>query len=92
MAKKEKLNLKSKTKKINSQESFTILSKAFYEASKISFSLVFFPIVTLLLGVWLDKKFSTTPLFIIIGIISGVFMGIYKATRINISRKVFKNG
>ncbi len=72
-----------KKKEINT----TRLSEAFYEASKISFSLVFFPIVILLIGVWLDKKFGTIPLFIIVGIMVGLFAGMISATRIK--RKVF---
>lgn len=71
-----------KVKKLSSEESFRLLANAFSEASKITFSLVFFPIIILLAGVWLDKKFSTTPIFIIIGIILGVVIGIYQATRI----------
>jgi len=74
---------KSKVHKISSKDSFRNLS--FYEASKISFSLVFYPIVLLLLGVWLDKRFGTIPLFIIAGVISGVVLGIYKATRIRLT-------
>jgi len=76
---------KSKVHKISSKDSFRNLSYAFYEASKISFSLVFYPIVLLLLGVWLDKRFGTIPLFIIAGVISGVVLGIYKATRIRLT-------
>lgn len=77
--------------KLSSQESFQLLSNAFYEASKISFSLVFFPIVILLAAIWLDKKLSTTPLFIILGIIIGVLTGVYKATRIKKPGSI-KNG
>ena len=91
MSKKRISKNKKSTSKIQSQESFVILSNAFYEASKISFSLVFFPIVLLLAGVWLDKKLSTTPIFIILGIILGVSVGIYKSTRIRKSN-YFKNG
>jgi len=79
MVKKEVVQVGQKNK---SNKGFRTLSEAFYEASRISFSLVFFPIVLLLLGVWADKKFGTTPLFIIAGIISGVLGGIYQATRI----------
>jgi len=74
---------------------FRCLAEAFYEASKISFSLVFFPIVLLLIAVWLDKKLSTTPLFIIVGIIFGVVLGIYQAVGVRkkvIYRKKNKNG
>ena len=78
-------------KKTTSQESFLQLSAAFYEASKISFSLVFFPVVILLVSIWIDKKLSTTPLFIILGIVSGVFAGIYKAMRIR-KTGILKNG
>ncbi|OGM28280.1 hypothetical protein A2962_00125 [Candidatus Woesebacteria bacterium RIFCSPLOWO2_01_FULL_39_61] len=81
---------KISSKKSEKENSWYLLSQAFYEASIISFSLVFFPIVMLLLGVFLDKKFSTTPLFIVIGIILGVITAIYKATRIKLHK--FKNG
>ncbi len=59
-----------------------VLMLAFNEASKITASLVFFPIALLLLGVFVDRKFETTPLFILIGMISGIAIGIYQATRL----------
>lgn len=73
-------------KGIRKENNWYILGQAFYEASIISFSLVFFPIIFLLLGVFLDKKFSTTPLFIVIGIVLGVITSIYKATRIKLQK------
>jgi len=72
----------SEVNRDKSKEGFQHLSQAFYEASKVSFSLVFFPIVLVLIGVWIDKKLGSTPLFIIVGIISGVLIGIYKATEV----------
>jgi F0F1-type ATP synthase assembly protein I len=77
--------------KIKGQENLKNITSAFYEASRISFSLVFFPVAILLFGVWLDKKFTTTPLFIILGIVFGVTIGLYKATRIRKS-ETLKNG
>lgn len=64
------------------------LGKAFQQASVISFSLVFFPITFLLLGVFLDKHFKTTPLFIIIFMIVGIIIGVYQA--ISIRKKISK--
>jgi ATP synthase protein I len=45
-------------------------------AMELSWTLLFSLLVPLMLGIWLDKKFNTTPLFILIGI----FMGILAAT------------
>lgn len=56
---------------------------AFEEATSITIGLVAFPIILLLVGVFIDKTFSTTPLFIFLGIISGVGIGIYRATKIS---------
>jgi len=66
------------------------LAKAFQQTSTISFSLVLFPIVLLLIGVFLDKKFSTTPLFIIIAIVLGVTLAVYQAIRLGRNIKVKK--
>ncbi len=62
-------------------DSFAELVKAFSEATNIVFSLVFFPIVLLILGVFLDKNFNTKPLFIILGIVGGVFFAIYQGIK-----------
>lgn len=61
---------------------YKTIANAMYEASRISFSLVFFPVILLLIGIKADKSLGTTPLFIILGAISGVVVGIYKATKI----------
>lgn len=66
------------------------LARAFRETSTISFSLVFFPIILLLIGVFLDKKFSTTPLFIIIAIVLGVTLTVYQAIKLGRNIKVKK--
>lgn len=60
-------------------EEAKILIKTFQEASKITFSLVFLPTILLLFAIFLDKKYHTTPFFIISGIISGTIIGICKA-------------
>ena len=46
-------------------------------------------------GYWLDTKFQTLPLFLIIGLLIGAtsgFLTIYRAVYSNDSKKAFKNG
>ncbi len=54
----------------------------FGKASEISFNLVFFPISLLFLGLFIDRTLRTTPLFIIIGCIAGLFLAIVRALKI----------
>lgn len=59
------------------------MMSAFEEATSITINLVAIPIVLLIVGVFIDKTFSTTPIFIFIGIIAGVGLGIYRALAIS---------
>ena len=59
--------------------------EAFGEASKLSISFVLFPVIFLLVGVWLDKKFSTVPIFIIAGVVLGIVLFVYQV-RITIKK------
>ena len=52
------------------------------KATEISFNMVFFPIILLFLGLFIDKRLDTTPLFIVIGCIAGLFFALYKAIKI----------
>jgi F0F1-type ATP synthase assembly protein I len=61
------------------QEGFSYLTYVLSEAFGITSSLVFFPVVFVLGGVYLDKKLNTVPLFIIIGIILGIAVGVWQA-------------
>lgn len=54
----------------------------FGKASEISVNLVFFPIILLFFGLIIDKTLNTTPLFIIIGSIAGLFFAIFRAIKI----------
>ena len=63
---------------------------ALERASSLSISIVSFPVIFLLGGVWLDKRFETTPLFILLGIIVGIAAGIY--VFIKKGRKIKENG
>jgi F0F1-type ATP synthase assembly protein I len=67
------------------------LMLAFGEASKLSISFVLFPVIFLVLGVFLDKKFQTVPFFILLGLISGFFAFVYQVRneikRLNQKRK-----
>lgn len=63
---------------------------AFNEASKITVGLVMFPVLLLLVGVAVDRVLATTPLFIFIGIIAGVGIGIYQAVVISNKSKSVK--
>jgi F0F1-type ATP synthase assembly protein I len=58
----------------NIKPDYQILFRSMGEASQMSISFVFFPIVILLIGVWLDKRFDTIPLFILIGILVGIII------------------
>lgn len=70
------------------------LARAFEEASSIAFGLVAIPVVFLVMGIFADKALATTPLFIIIGILAGIFLGIYRSIKIskNYKIKIKKNG
>lgn len=54
----------------------------FGKATEISFNLVFFPITLLFIGLFIDKRLNTTPIFILIGSIIGLFYAFYKAIKI----------
>lgn len=66
------------------------LMHAFEEATSITFTLVAMPIILLLVGLFVDKTFSTTPLFIFLGIIAGVGIGMVQAMRISKRYKFIK--
>ncbi|KKQ37247.1 MAG: hypothetical protein US53_C0023G0002 [Candidatus Woesebacteria bacterium GW2011_GWA1_37_7] len=68
--------------KTNHNKSNINLAQAFAEASKLSISFVFYPVILLLIGLWLDKKYNTTPLFIILSIVIGMLIFIYQASKI----------
>ncbi|KKQ55482.1 MAG: ATP synthase subunit a, partial [Candidatus Woesebacteria bacterium GW2011_GWC1_38_13] len=55
---------------------------AFGKASEISFNLVFLPVILLFFGLFVDKTLNTTPLFIIVGSIAGLFFAVCKAIKI----------
>lgn len=58
------------------------LAKVWQEATGVALTMVMLPVIFLLLGVFLDKTFSTTPAFIIITIIIGVPVGVWRAYKI----------
>ncbi|KKQ82773.1 MAG: hypothetical protein UT06_C0037G0009 [Candidatus Woesebacteria bacterium GW2011_GWA1_38_8] len=62
---------------------------AFGKASEISFNLVFLPVILLFFGLFVDKTLNTTPLFIIVGSIAGLFFAVCKA--IKIKDQIYKN-
>ena len=72
-------------KRKETKPDYSKLIYAFGEASKLSISFTLFPVVFLLIGVWLDKKFNTVPAFIIAGIILGIIIFVYQV------RKAIKN-
>ena len=67
---------KGKVKKMD----YANLINAFGEASRLSISFVAFPVIFLIIGVLLDKKFNTIPLFIVVSIILGMVVFIYQAS------------
>ena len=68
---------KNKTVKPN----YNSFISAFEEASKLSISFVIFPVIFLLVGVFLDKRLSTLPLFIVLGVVVGFIIFIYKVKK-----------
>jgi len=83
MSSKDKKN----TKEVKTD--YTSLMHAMEEATKLSITFVIFPVIFLLLGVFLDKKFNTVPVFILIGIIIGFVIFSYEAYRA--MQKIKKN-
>ena len=41
-------------------------------AMNLSWTMLFSLLIPLLVGIWLDKRFGTTPLFILIGAVLGI--------------------
>lgn len=64
--------------KVNKISPFYILGKA----SEISFNLVFLPITLLFLGLIIDKRLNTTPIFIVTGSLLGFSIAVGKALKI----------
>ncbi len=64
--------------------------KAMEKASSLSITIAFFPVIFLLAGVWLDKRYESVPLFIVLGIIVGFVVGFY--VFIKEGRKLKENG
>jgi len=54
----------------------------FGKATEISFNLVFFPVILLFLGLFIDKKFHTTPVFILSGCVLGFVYAVYRASKL----------
>jgi F0F1-type ATP synthase assembly protein I len=54
-------------------------------AMELSWTMLFALLLPLLLGIWLDHKFHTTPLFVLIG----TFLGILAAT-VGVARMVMR--
>lgn len=69
------------TKKATAKPEYLNLMHAFEEATKLSVSFVTFPVIFLLFGVWLDKKFDTVPVFILSGIVLGFVIFTIEAYR-----------
>ena len=82
------MSYKKKLLKKNAEDDLLTPGRALIKAGCISFSLVFIPIVILLSAVKADETLQTTPFFIILGIVLGIFYGIYKA--VSLKRKIDK--
>jgi F0F1-type ATP synthase assembly protein I len=48
----------------------------------MSWTLLFSLLIPLLAGIWLDKKFGTTPLFVLIGAVLGILAATVGVARI----------
>ncbi|OGM13454.1 hypothetical protein A3A76_04000 [Candidatus Woesebacteria bacterium RIFCSPLOWO2_01_FULL_39_23] len=69
-------------KRKNIKPDYGKLLSAFGEASSLSIIFVFFPVIFLVLGVFLDKKFGTMPLFIILGVGFGIAAFAYQVKKV----------
>jgi F0F1-type ATP synthase assembly protein I len=67
---------------VDAKENFDFQSIGI-KSSKIAFKLVIIPIFLLFFGLFADKTLSTTPLFIVVGFIAGLFFALYKAKKIS---------
>lgn len=76
-------------KKDKLKPDYNILFKSLGEASQLSISFVLFPVIFLLIGVFLDKKFNTVPLFILLGVLVGIILFIFQVK--SILKKYQKN-
>lgn len=65
-------------RKIKTEAEYGNLLRSFNEASKLSLSFVLFPVLFLLIGVWLDKRFGTLPVFVLSGVVLGIIIFIYQ--------------
>lgn len=68
-------------KKLKAKSDYKQIIRAFEEASKLSVSFVLLPVIFLVLGVILDKKLETVPLFIVSGVIVGFVSFVYKVKK-----------
>lgn len=67
--------------KDNNKVTIDFLSLAI-KSSKIALKLVVVPIILLFFGLFADKTLNTTPLFIVVGLIAGLFFGFYMTKKI----------
>jgi F0F1-type ATP synthase assembly protein I len=75
---------------LRAKEIFT-LAKTFEEATVMCLSLVSLPVLLLFLGLFVDKKLDTLPLFVIIGVVLGISFGIYRAVTLSKNIKLSGN-
>ena len=52
------------------------------EATKITFKLLAFPVLLLFFGLFIDKTLGTTPFFLVVGFIAGLFFAFLKVRTI----------
>lgn len=57
---------------------------AWSQAMQLSWTLLFSLLVPLLVGIWLDKRYNTVPLFILIGTVLGILAATVGVARIAI--------
>lgn len=77
----KKAKTPSQESKEKSKLDYKNLFWMYSEATKLSLGLVFLPVAALLIGVFVDKKLGTTPLFIIVSIVVGLFVFLYMTYR-----------
>jgi F0F1-type ATP synthase assembly protein I len=58
------------------------MAKTFQEATSMSFSIALFPVLFLVLGVYLGNRFGSMPMFVIGGVVIGIIVGIVRTIQL----------
>jgi len=61
---------------------YKLILKSFVEASSMSISFVFYPVIILLLATFLGKRFGNLPLFIVSAVVLGFVIFVFQVRKI----------